>query len=112
MGALGNIPGTRAPTKQPVVRPRRLRRELALGARLFEVRHRLGQHQAWFCHHFNVSRATYIKWERLGPPAGPSALLVRILLRRLVNRAWHQDDRRRRKDGRQKRKDSDSPFVR
>jgi len=58
-----------------------------LADRLAESRLRLGETQQEFCWHFGIGVGTYARWEKRGPPAGPSTLLVRLMIRRLNNRA-------------------------
>jgi hypothetical protein len=62
-------------------------RPKTLSDRLCETRLHLGETQAEFAWHFGISVGTYARWEKRGPPAGPSTLLVRLMIRRLDNRA-------------------------
>jgi hypothetical protein len=72
-----------------------------LADRLVETRLRLGETQAEFAWHFGICAGTYARWEKRGPPAGPSTVLVRLLLRKLGSRdriraRWRADKARQR----------------
>jgi hypothetical protein len=47
----------------------------------------LGETQAEFAWHFAVCLNTYRKWENRSPPQRMSRLLVKLMLRKLGNRA-------------------------
>jgi hypothetical protein len=72
-----------------------------LADRLVETRLRLGETQQEFCWHFGICVSTYARWEKRGPPPGPSTLLVPLILRKLHQRArdrarWRAEKARQR----------------
>jgi hypothetical protein len=93
--------GLRGPYRKLLVQGPVLGRPKTLADRLAETRLRLGETQQEFCWHFGICVSTYARWEKRGPPAGPSTLLVRLMIRRLGNRArdrarWRADKARQR----------------
>ena len=79
-------------------------RDFPLAERLRAMRHRWKETQRDFARHFPVTRNTYCNWERSGVPPGPTAMMVKMILKKLGkihldrNREWDtpQEHKRRR----------------
>lgn len=65
-----------------------------IGDRMLQVRERLGYDQAQASYFYGVSRATYLKWEKYGPPRSvPIRMFIRMVLRNLIIKANHNVQR-------------------
>jgi hypothetical protein len=51
----------------------------------------MGETQALFATHFLVSRETYRRWEAYGPRDDRTAMFIRMVLRKLDNRARQRE---------------------
>jgi hypothetical protein len=93
--------GLRGPYRKLLVQGPPINGPKTLADRLVETRLHLRETQQEFCWHFGICVSTYARWEKRGPPAGPSTLLVRLMIRRLGNRArdrarWRAEKARQR----------------
>lgn len=53
-----------------------------------EMRERIGWKQDEACYYYGVSRNTYLRWEKYGPPRSvPLRMFIRMVLRNLLNKA-------------------------
>ena len=93
--------GLRGPYRKLLVQGPAIGRPKTLADRLVETRLHLGETQQEFCWHFGICAGTYARWEKRGPPPGPSTILARMMVRKLGNRdgiraRWRADKARQR----------------
>jgi transcriptional regulator with XRE-family HTH domain len=78
-------------------------RGIAIAHRLRDLRERMGLRQDQFCFFFDISRLTYWRWERYGPPRAAHVrryceMVIRQLRERLQDKQrWQRDLNNKRK---------------